>query len=144
MNWRKINMKIRCGFASKAWARSSSPSSSSFMLYGIHLTYEEEYLKQEIIDEYYNSAELSRRRTRYWYDFMDWLTTDEFCGKYKVDVAVDYDCGDVYIGASYYDLRDDETGKEFKDRATNAIENIITSRGLKELKIGILPEVISN
>lgn len=93
-------MKIRTGFVSNS-------STTSFCIYGMDI--EEENLKNEIND-----------------DFNEWI--DALSEKIDLEIHYGYD-SDPYLGISWCNIKDDETGKELKER----VEEIL-KKYLKEVK----------
>ncbi len=85
----------------------SNSSTSSFLIYGTTLpegTYGEDYEKYE-----------------------------EFCetaGKEGLEVHSP-ECCDIYIGASWSSIKDDETGKQFKARIEEALKKVLAKKDLE-------------
>jgi hypothetical protein len=123
-------MKIRNGFVSNS-------SSSSFVLYGIYLEDASE-LPQQLAPkylqgyfdwletyEYRSSPEPQTADNIDEDDFNEWMDYGMPLGKTENDNSLqirrDYDSDCAYIGLSYTQLKDDETGADFKKRATQEI-----------------------
>jgi hypothetical protein len=83
-------MKIRNGFVSNS-------SSSSFVIYGVHLS-----------DEYRSKI---------------YNTYDDFLEINHIPYVSNYD--DVYLGRSWSEVKDDETGKQFKERVEKEIKEAL-------------------
>ena len=95
-------MKIRSGFVSNS-------STTSFLLWGMSVEYID--LKDEIKEKI---------TEKHWHDeILDFIE--------KLEVYYDdYDYNDnIYIGRHYNTLKDDETGREFKDSVENTLKKII-------------------
>ncbi len=96
-------MKIRQGFVSNS-------SSSSFCMYGVELSHED--MKQFISDD------IDTTKSCWHYD-LDWYdVTSEINKKFGEDFSFEYDgesCECFYIGKTLKSLKDDETGKDFKE-----------------------------
>lgn len=107
-------MKKRLGFVSNS-------SSSSFCIYGIEIAYSE-------------IAELLKIEEEQISDTLDRL---------EIVIENDYENESAYFGLSYSDLRDDETGAQFKQRALEALIDIFGEKA-KEWKLQYINEEIYN
>jgi len=96
-------MKIRCGFVSNS-------SSSSFLIYGAALENSQTYFKDEesVLDLLYTAVE---------------EVGQQVCVNHPPED--DY----VYIGISWSQVKDDETGAQFKARVEKAVAEVITKVG---------------
>ena len=95
-------MKIRAGFVSNS-------STTSFLLWGMSVEYED--LKDEIKEKI---------TEKHWHDeILDFIE----------DLETFYDDNDwddyIYIGKHYNTLKDDETGREFKNSVENTLKKIV-------------------
>lgn len=93
----------------------SNSSSSSFIIYGINTS----------IDQIKNYAELNfseneeyKNRNKNEYGVIGFLN-DEIS---KIEFIADYEDDSVYIGRSYETIKDDETGRMFKDSVEEFIK----------------------
>lgn len=95
-------MKIRDGFVSNS-------SSTSFSIYGVSLETSEllRLIRGGPEEEFPDDDSL--------YDICDKLNETE------LTAYADSECGYAYIGLCWCGIGDDETGKEFKERASNLI-----------------------
>jgi hypothetical protein len=95
-------MKIRNGFVSNS-------SSSSFTIYGADLEMED--IKKFIPEDVDTSGE------SYEWDIEWWSLAQDIEKALGEDFScfTDYENGDVYVGRELKSLKDDETGKQFRD-----------------------------
>ena len=100
------NIKIRAGFVSNS-------SSSSFLLYGVELEPSEKF------------RELEEENEDYAYDL------EEKIEKLGLDFETMGEADYVWLGLSWSSVRDDETGKEFKQRVEESIKKFLAEN--KEL-----------
>jgi hypothetical protein len=100
----------------------SNSSTSSFLIYGVLL--DESY--PEADDSFYDRAESEM------YDL-------------KLPLGAHYFDG-TYIGTSWSKVKDDETGRQFKDRVESSIKELIDHMGLdtEKLKFGTFEEAWEN
>lgn len=98
-------MKIRCGFVSNS-------SSSSFLIYGVVLENNQSLFK----------------------DTESVLDLLEEAAKEVEQVSVEYPPDDdyVYVGMSWSQVKDDETGAQFKARVEKAVTEVIEKVGYTE------------
>jgi len=104
--------KIRNGFVSNS-------SSSSFLIYGsifdnedLNRIIQNEELKKWVEEKDYNIEDDKHE------------TISEFLSeKFKIDFQ-SYHPDEYYIGVSYDNIKDNETGKQFKDNIENAIHSL--------------------
>jgi hypothetical protein len=100
-------MKIRSGFVSNS-------SSSSFCIYGTYMTFNEilEKVKSSLTE-----------------DEIEELEEDEYLLREmleeKTSMTVYSSEGDYWIGRSWADIGDDETGSEFKESVKGELETIL-------------------
>ena len=104
-------MKIRQGFVSNS-------SSQSFCIYGAAPSFEdmEMFLPEEI-----------DKTDENWKYEIDWNEHEgkicEVFGK-EFSFYFDYECDDFYIGRSLETLKDDETGKQFRESVEKKCEEV--------------------
>ena len=97
-------MKIRNGFVSNS-------SSSSFLLYGIYIDV------QKVIDGHNKTAKKNEQIDSAW-------KLGEVSG---LSVEDPWDDGEVYVGLSWDEVGDNETGAQFKARAEALIRKLVPS-----------------
>lgn len=114
-------MKIRNGFVSNS-------STSSFCIYGTKINsdfkFSDEVLK-EFIDKNYDGVLEEVVDMEY---FLDDIRDEIFYNLVKkigIEYHNTYESEYGFLGLSYTELKDDETGKEFRDRATALVRMII-------------------
>jgi len=95
-------MKIRSGFVSNS-------SSSSFLIYGVYLDSIQEFNPDPDDEDF---------------DIYDYLY--DKCRKLDLDCHRPYDA--TYIGKSWNEVGDNETGKEFKERTEAAIRKLLDGK----------------
>jgi hypothetical protein len=106
-------MKIRHGFVSNS-------SSSSFCIYGSQVEVEDLMKAAKALDIEFDEE-----------DFDDYDIGEQI--ESKTDLEYHSMMGEYYyIGRSYSNIKDDETGKQFKESVVNAFEKL----GLGALKLG--------
>ena len=114
-------MKIRQGFISNS-------STTSFCIYGVHFSRGELFKVMNAIDV---KAKLMLANMNKSNDMEEMDDNDLF---QVIDEAYDFknvDCyspedGGVYVGRSWSSIKDDETGKQFKDSVKNELKQVIT------------------
>lgn len=111
-------MKIRQGFVSNS-------SSSSFLIYGVAFDSSSELMKALGIDPESDEAAEVEDDT---YGFLE----EKLSGGLSIESP--YDSGYHYVGISWDEVQDDETGKEFKDRVYKALNKIFPE--LKKSDLG--------
>jgi hypothetical protein len=89
----------------------SNSSSSSFLIYGACFDEYDDYDKFEELEEQLGET------------FLEFITGEE--------------CYNQYIGLSWSSIKDDETGKEFKERIESEIKRLFPK---KEIKCGTYDE----
>lgn len=102
-------MKIRAGFVSNS-------SSSSFLIYGTFVdTSKLEKLLEKMSPEDSENDKVDPKM--YFEERADKLGLDaySYCG---------YDCGGMHVGMSWSSVKDDETGKQFKERVQQKIREL--------------------
>ncbi len=101
-------MKIRCGFVSNS-------SSSSFLIYGVRI---ERVQALKVLGKTEEEAEEI--------SLPEYLETLSYMTCYDP-----YDGGSLFIGVSWDKVKDDETGKQFKDRIEENLRNKLTGIDLE-------------
>ena len=102
-------MKIRNGFVSNS-------SSSSFCIYGTRIT------EKDIKKSYPDKTEEDDFDV---YEFLEDLFKDtELTSEYDEE-------GQIYIGREFHTIKDDETGKQFKNNIKETIERLLPKSKLK-------------
>jgi len=105
-------MKIRNGFVSNS-------SSSSFCIYGSNFDFNDFITECKLIDD--------KAKEKYLQEGEYWEITEKVEKETGLEVHVHDESESVWIGKSWSNIGDDETGKEFKDNIENIIkENLGT------------------
>lgn len=103
-------MKIRNGFVSNS-------SSSSFLIYGIYGSYALQENVKELLQK-----ELGEDFDEYNVEFYD---VQRLLSDKDLECISDWNTGyDNYYGIEWDNVKDDETGKQFKDRVKNALKKV--------------------
>lgn len=107
-------MKIRTGFVSNS-------SSSSFCIYGVYVKEKDILTGKEILEKGY----VQKENIKY-----DDALDDIQAGPNKMGLSVeltpysrDEDC--LYVGVSWLNVKDDETGAQFKARVEELVKKVI-------------------
>ena len=121
-------MKIRQGFVSNS-------SSSSFCIFGIALDLDSSFpskIQEDIL------AELDKYSIeKYEVSFKELFEDDDGCA---IELAVEKtglwsnynsDFGTIWIGREYSSIKDDETGREFKDRVLLDLGKVFTDDAIE-------------
>ncbi len=111
-------MKIRVGFVSNS-------SSSSFVIYGTS------FETSELIELLVKNKVIKKSREqleKFIEDGEEGELISEAFEKSDIESFFDYENSTVYIGNSPFEIKDNETGKEFKERTEQAIEKMIGKR----------------
>jgi hypothetical protein len=105
-------MKIRIGFVSNS-------SSSSFLIYGTRVSSD---MLEQVPDPNGESGDFLECR----YEAIEALIKKAFPGDTRPRIGYynDGDCG-FYIGASWCSVKDDETGKQFKDVVQEEVSKVM-------------------
>lgn len=125
-------MKGRSGFVSNS-------SSSSFVVYGTSFDSDEfmELIQNSgILEGKYTKEEIEAARE----DGDTYEILEETADKVGLEVHNDYDSGTVYVGISPFDIKDDETGEQFKARIKESIEKLVG----QEIKLEPISETFYN
>lgn len=136
-------MKIRSGFVSNS-------SSSSFVVYGTYFDDVSSFVKSVMK----NNPDIKKKVEK---DFKEngsgedgEMELDDYLADNPYDILEDiisdnkfeYNIpdgdGGVYIGISPFDIKDDETGKQFKDRVKAELEKLVG----KKVKVDAINEVV--
>jgi len=100
-------MKIRNGFVSNS-------SSSSFCIYGVSINKKELIEKMEKINK-----EITEEDKEDIWSFLYQEEKDLFVSEGPYDYS-----GNIYIGKSWSSIRDDQTGKEFKEETQQRLKKL--------------------
>lgn len=103
-------MKIRNSFVSNS-------SSSSFIIYGIEIS--EEEVRKYADKKYSDDKEYNNLNKSEIFDIVDFLQSND-----SLEFVCDYECDDYYIGRSFEKIRDNETGKQFKESVEKQLSEV--------------------
>jgi len=108
-------MKIRMGFVSNS-------STSSFYLYGAHLT-RDKIKTPEILQYLVESENWPAVNHKEASDYLDRGYYADLFEDICLELDLEYACppDNYYLGKGWEDIGDDETGRQFKDRVAAAI-----------------------
>ena len=122
-------MKIRNGFVSNS-------SASSFLIYGIEIDSEELFKMmkkthpQEVKELYEDDDADDIDDGEGAYDLFEKLVPYDYNDKDRLSYDSP-DSGTVYLGRSWDQVKDDETGKQFKERTVADIRKLIGDKKVK-------------
>lgn len=122
-------MKVRMGFVSNS-------SSTSFCIFGAMI--EEDAIRKLLKKKAGKTGKEDSEEEDDYDDIYD--EVDTLVSKYKLTSYTDYDGSGYYIGRELSTIKDDETGKQFKDGVREKLEELFG----KKIKCSIIEETISN
>lgn len=114
-------MKIRVGFVANS-------SSVSFCIYGALVNANDpiifDTIKRLLVEHGKEDEAWKLDESSYKYELISqWL--DEFSMKLGLTIHNDQDGYDLYIGRSWDSIKDDETGKQFKDTTSKLVNQLL-------------------
>ena len=110
-------MKIRTGFVSNS-------STSSFLMYGYMAT------PEELVEMLQKTGAMSENDN----DLDDWAWKNEELNKMGISAETCYEGYEAGIGRSWSDVRDDQTGAEFKAEVEEALKTLLGP----DIKVGTI------